>query len=395
MRIEEERAHSQAHSRLHGRLLVHTLVVVIAVASAVFFAPRPGSSASVPIIEAPRPILSGLAASTVNASAATVGPGASLMTQDSVAMLVRPPAIQTVRVTGAISPSSSFSVGVALAAAASGESGAGVMPLAEVVDPSRPFVLYAARPGDSASSIADKFGISLGTLLDNNPTVEDRDLIQRGQELIVPREEGILYKIAYGDTLDDIVDQFDDITVSKIASYRPNGLQLDSTLRQGEYLLLVGAKRKPPPPPPPQAATPGGIAAPPAGDGRFSFPLANWLAVSDPFGTDRGGGRIHEGIDLDLYGFWSSPIFSSCDGTVIRTEWLTYSYGYHVVVDCGDGWTTLYAHMSEIDVSAGQQVYHGTVLGISGLTGFTTGEHLHFEIRHNGAPVNPAAYLPF
>ncbi len=322
------------------------------------------------------------------------------MTQDSVAMLVRRPAIQTVRVTGAISPSSSFSVGVALAAAASGESEAGVMPLAEVVDPTRPFVLYAAQAGDSASSIADRFEISLGTLLDNNPTVEDRDLIQRGQELIVPRQEGILYKIAFGDTLVDIVDQFDNITVDQIASYRPNGLQIDSALRQGEYLLLVGATRKPPPPPPPPpTGRPGGgttgTPAPPAGDGRFSFPLSNWLTVSDPFGTDRGGGRIHEGIDLDLYGFWSSPIFAACDGTVIRTEWLTYSYGYHVVVDCGDGWTTLYAHMSEIDVSTGQQVYQGTVLGISGVTGFTTGEHLHFEIRHNGAPVNPADYLGF
>ena len=80
---------------------------------------------------------------------------------------------------------------------------------------------------------------------------------------------------------------------------------------------------------------------------------------------------------------------------VSRTEYLTYSYGYHVIVDCGDGWSTLYAHMSEIRVNPGQKVSAGAVLGISGVTGFTTGEHLHFEIRKNNVPVDPAAYLPF
>jgi murein DD-endopeptidase MepM/ murein hydrolase activator NlpD len=117
--------------------------------------------------------------------------------------------------------------------------------------------------------------------------------------------------------------------------------------------------------------------------------------VSDPFGSDRGGGRIHEGIDLDLYGRPPQNIFAACDGVVSRVEYLTYSYGYHVIVDCGDGFSTLYAHMSEIYVSPGQRVSAGTVLGLSGLTGYTTGHHLHFEIRYFGAPVNPASYLPF
>ena len=113
------------------------------------------------------------------------------------------------------------------------------------------------------------------------------------------------------------------------------------------------------------------------------------------FGVARGGGTYHTGIDLDLYGYWGSNVFSACNGVVTKTEYLTYSYGYHVIVDCGDGWTTLYAHFSQILVTPGQQVSAGTVLGISGNTGFSTGEHLHFEIRKGGAPVDPAAYLPF
>jgi len=127
----------------------------------------------------------------------------------------------------------------------------------------------------------------------------------------------------------------------------------------------------------------------------LGFPLASWRGVSDPFGSDRGGGTIHTGIDLDLFGRHHSNIFSACDGVVQKTEYLTYSYGYHVIVDCGDGWSTLYAHMDQISVSPGQRVIKGTILGVSGLTGFTTGEHLHFEIRFQGAPVNPALYLGF
>jgi murein DD-endopeptidase MepM/ murein hydrolase activator NlpD len=123
--------------------------------------------------------------------------------------------------------------------------------------------------------------------------------------------------------------------------------------------------------------------------------LSTWRSVSDAFGTPRGGGTYHTGIDLDLYGYSFMPLFSVCDGVVSKTEYLTYSYGYHVVIDCGDGWTTLYAHMSQISVSPGQRVSAGATIGTTGLTGFTTGHHLHFEIRINGRYVNPALYLNF
>ncbi|MDZ7729117.1 MAG: M23 family metallopeptidase [Dehalococcoidia bacterium] len=117
--------------------------------------------------------------------------------------------------------------------------------------------------------------------------------------------------------------------------------------------------------------------------------------MSDEFGVYRGPNNIHAGIDLDLFGMPNSPIYSACAGVVTRVEYLTYSYGYHVVVNCGGGFTTLYAHFSQIDVTVGQQVGQGSLLGYSGLTGYTTGEHLHFEIRHNGAPVNPRNYINF
>ena len=125
------------------------------------------------------------------------------------------------------------------------------------------------------------------------------------------------------------------------------------------------------------------------------MPLGAYRAVTDRFGTGRGGGTYHTGIDLGLWGLEGSPIYAACDGVVTRTEFLTYSYGYHVIIDCGEGWSTLYAHMSRIDVVPGQRTAAGTVLGLSGSTGYSTGEHLHFEIRYRGAPVNPNDYLPF
>lgn len=373
------------------------MLAVIAVAFATRY-PTASRASTTDVV--PSFALSGVASNQAR-SDSYLRPGTSIVTRPSVSALIVQSDVASVRATGGVSPVSSFSSGVSAAAANSGESGAGIKPLADIIDPTRPFLLYTAQPGDSVSLVAEKFGIELGTLLDNNPTVGDRNLIQLGQELVVPRRDGILYKVGLGDTVDTIVAQYDNITAAQVISYRPNSLSEGGSPKPGEYLLLIGATKKPPPPPPepvrPVARPTGGSGAtpPPNSGGRFSFPLNRWHGVSDPFGTYRGVGRIHEGIDLDLYGMHHSPIFSACNGVVSRTEYLTYSYGYHVIVDCGDGWTTLYAHMDAIHVTPGQRVSQGTQLGISGLTGYTTGEHLHFEIRLWGAPLNPALYLGF
>lgn len=347
--------------------------------------------------------------STQPRSYAYFRPGASNQTRDSVAMLVAPADNASVRAAGGISPTSAFSSGVASAAAVSGEVGAGVKPLADIVDPKQPFVLYVAQPGDTTSGVAAKFGISLRTLLENNPTAGGKDgsLLVLGQQLLVPRKDGILYKVTgSGDTsVAAIVKQFDNVTFDTVLDYKPNAIADPTALKTGDFVLLPGATVKPPPPPPPppppkqssgSGAPPPGTGAPlPGGNGRFHYPLAKWNGVSDPFGTARGGGSYHTGIDLDLYSYRNSPIYAACDGTVVTTEYLTYSYGYHAIINCGDGWTTLYAHMSSILVKPGQQVSAGAQIGISGVTGFTTGEHLHFEIRFNGGYVNPANYLFF
>jgi hypothetical protein len=103
---------------------------------------------------------------------------------------------------------------------------------------------------------------------------------------------------------------------------------------------------------------------------------------------------LHGGIDLALDGMHRSPVFAACEGVVASA---TYSavYGNHVIVDCGEGWSTLYGHLSEIDVAQGQAVVFEDVLGLSGSSGQAQGEHLHFEIRWQGRAVNPEKYLDF
>lgn len=137
------------------------------------------------------------------------------------------------------------------------------------------------------------------------------------------------------------------------------------------------------------------IAGPAVTDGRFAMPLAAWSHPTDRYGAPRGYGYIHGGIDLAVDGLEYSPVYAACDGEVDTMEYRS-SYGLHVVVDCGDAWATLYAHLSDASVAAGDRVVKGvTVLGHTGTSGFSTGEHLHFEIIYDGTRVNPEHYLDF
>ncbi len=105
------------------------------------------------------------------------------------------------------------------------------------------------------------------------------------------------------------------------------------------------------------------------------------------FGTQ----RYHSGIDIGAdYG---EPIRAADGGVVIYADWMG-GYGKAVIIDHGGGVSTLYAHSSELLVGEGARVYKGQVVARIGSTGYSTGPHLHFEVRQNGSPVNPLGYLP-
>lgn len=137
-----------------------------------------------------------------------------------------------------------------------------------------------------------------------------------------------------------------------------------------------------------------GLAAAPSGSVATGSPSASGM-VWPVSGTLTSGfgprwGRMHEGIDIA--GGSGTPIGAAAAGTVILAGW-NGGYGNMVVVDHGGGISTGYAHMSSISVSVGQSVGQGTVVGGMGTTGSSTGVHLHFEVRVNGAATNPLSYL--
>lgn len=144
------------------------------------------------------------------------------------------------------------------------------------------------------------------------------------------------------------------------------------------------------------AAAGGGSTAPAPGSSSvsgFQWPVNG--GVSSGFGYRvhpiYGTRRLHAGLDIS--GGSGTPIAAAKSGTVLSAGWRG-GYGNAVVISHGGGITTLYAHQSRMNVSSGQQVGRGDIVGWVGSTGASTGPHLHFEVRVNGSAVNPRPYLP-
>ena len=131
-------------------------------------------------------------------------------------------------------------------------------------------------------------------------------------------------------------------------------------------------------------------------DGFCSPVGADWESrVSSEFGYRRdpftGETRGHTGMDLAVP--TGTPIRAALPGTVTVSQYSS-SYGYYVMIDHGNGLSTLYAHNSRLVVQVGDAVEAGDIVSVSGSTGRSTGPHLHFEVRVNGQRTDPHAYLP-
>lgn len=117
----------------------------------------------------------------------------------------------------------------------------------------------------------------------------------------------------------------------------------------------------------------------------FQWPLKE-------FGISQGFSVYHPGMDLtDPIG---TPIYPIADGSVTWVKYLAFGYGSHVLITHDDGMQSLYAHMSKVLVQEGQRVTKNTQVGLIGITGWTTGSHLHFEVYQDGTPTNPMEILP-
>ncbi len=186
----------------------------------------------------------------------------------------------------------------------------------------------------------------------------------------------ISHTIKEGDTLQSIAEKYH-ADPQTIADFPNNGLQESLQLTVGEILIIpngyIDESQRPI------------LPAIAQGTGQFIWPAKG---IITQYAYYWHAGSLDIALDL------GTPVRAADDGTVKSVERLTTGYGVHVVIEHGDGLTSLYGHLTEAQVVVGQGIHKGDVLGVSGSTGRSTGPHLHFEVRRNGAPIDPMTLLP-
>ncbi len=235
---------------------------------------------------------------------------------------------------------------------------------------------YVVQPGDTVIALAERYGITPDTILSANPALAGNpDLLRLGQELVIPGVSGVLHVVQAGDTLNAIAARYQ-VTVDVILSYADNNLTNSELLYPGQKLVI-----------------PGGVWPHKGADTSSTAVAATGLFIWPTKGTiSQRPWSLHMAVDIAAS--TGTPIYASDAGTVAESGWTNVGYGQYVLIDHGNGYRTLYAHMSQRLVAAGQKVAKGQKIGLVGSTGNSTGPHLHFEIYRNGVIQNPLAYLP-
>ncbi len=247
--------------------------------------------------------------------------------------------------------------------------------------------VYAVEDGDSLVGIAARQGISTQTLFWANQ-LDDPDLLRIGQEVIVPPVDGVVHTVEPGETLNTIAERYS-VTAAEIVRSPANDIENADVLIPGSRLMVPGGVMPRPVAPAEPAVVEAAPAAPPAADryvatGRLQWPTTGPITTYFMEGGHRG---------LDIAPRFGTPIYAADAGRVVTLLAWDRSFGWHIVLDHGNGMTTLYAHLSKFAVAHGQRVEKGEVLGYVGSTGYSTGPHLHFEIAVNGQLRDPMPYL--
>lgn len=252
--------------------------------------------------------------------------------------------------------------------------------------PERPrldIITYTIQAGDTVQAIADLFRLDPTTIMWANPAIEDApDLLRIGQEVVVLPIDGVYHKVAEDNTLASIAEEYK-VEPEAIVTCEYNYLEsLDQPIEEGTYLIVPGGEK----PYIPKVVTTyiGSVPEGARGTGRFQWPVLGRITQGYWYG--------HRAIDIGAP--TGSAVLAADGGFVSFAGWTDVGYGYLIVIDHANGFATYYAHLSNMYVYAGQAVERGQVVGAVGSTGWSTGPHLHFEVRYYGAQQNPRAYLP-
>ncbi len=233
---------------------------------------------------------------------------------------------------------------------------------------------YTVQSGDMLSVLANRFNIDVSTLISFNDIADVRH-IAAGDKLLIPNEDGLLYTVHKGDSLTSIA--------------RANNLSYDD-------ILLANGLKSPVVTPGQKVFLPGVTLS--AWDYKqalgelFIYPARGVITSRfgwrhDPFNGDR---TFHNGVDIANYA--GTPVHASMAGRVADMGFNS-AYGNYILLSHEGGYQTLYGHLRAFEVSQGEWVRQGQVIGLMGSTGYSTGPHVHFSIFKWNHAVNPLNYL--
>lgn len=233
---------------------------------------------------------------------------------------------------------------------------------------------YTVSSRDSLASVAKRFGIRQDTVISLNG-LKSSQSFRSGVTLRIPNMDGVSHTVRSGDSLKGLAKRYG-VEVTKIAD--ANNLDTAS-LKVGQNLFIPGAKLS--------SSTISNFYG-----ARVIWPLRG--RISSPFGYRSnpfsGARTFHSAVDIVARR--GTPVKAAMDGRVADAGYNSV-FGKYVILSHSDGYQTLYAHLDEIYVRAGQNVNQSVSLGKSGNTGQSTGPHLHFSLFRNGKALDPMKYM--
>ncbi|PWB68938.1 MAG: hypothetical protein C3F07_20980 [Anaerolineales bacterium] len=259
-------------------------------------------------------------------------------------------------------------------------------------------VEYRVSRGDSIFAIAESYKLKPETVLWANYDVlqDDPHSLSPGQVLKIPPADGIYYQWKENDTLNSVANEFH-ANVDDILNYPGNDIDLaDPEIKSGSWVMIPGGEREFVQWLVPTVATgasgtsstsQSACAGGAVGSGAFVWPADNHFLS----GNDYWSGHL----GIDIAAGEGAPVYAADSGVVTMAQGgYNYGYGNVIQIDHGNGYSTVYAHLSVIGVGLCQSVGAGQWIGSAGNTGNSQGAHLHFEVRQGGGFINPWFVLP-
>lgn len=272
--------------------------------------------------------------------------------------------------------------------------------------PERPrdeVIQYTAVAGDTIAGIAARFGLQRESIAWSNPRSYIQ-ILQPGNVLNILPVDGLIHQVLVSQTISSVAEQYNVDPYAVIDSEYNNlfGALPDTVLPSGTQLVVEGGTGEEIAWSPQviRVAASGGSGGASSG-GQISFSPgdpgscglvdnpgggAGWVRPISGYTWIRGFASWHPAADLAASE--GTPVSAANSGRVIFAGWNSFGYGYAVVLAHGP-FTTIYAHLSSVNVGCGQDVSAGQVIGGSGNTGNSSGPHLHFEVRYNDIPQDP------